>query len=234
MKRIALLHMIYLFFMEEYSWPAVCYGVTVTLLLLLLAVLGLIIYKQAKRLKAAQALVAAAYEKELAMSRQLEAADEKLSDANKIKEQYIGYCFSINAAFYEKIEKFKQSVDKKIAGRKFDDIRHLTDAINLKNEKEALLKQFDHAFLELFPHFISSFNALFREEDRAIPGNNELMNTDLRIFALIRMGIHDTDKIAHILQYAVNTINTYKTRVKNKSLIPNEEFEKRIMEIKAV
>ncbi|MFX1704433.1 hypothetical protein PV783_10790 [Chitinophaga sp. CC14] len=57
---------------------------------------------------------------------------------------------------------------------------------------------------------------------------------DLRIFALIRMGIHDTDKIAHILRYSVNTINTYKTRIKNKSVVVNEEFEKRIMEMKAV
>ncbi|HEY9261377.1 DUF6377 domain-containing protein, partial [Chitinophaga sp.] len=84
------------------------------------------------------------------------------------------------------------------------------------------------------PHFISTFNTLFKEEDRIVPEGDELMNTDLRIFALIRMGIHDTDKIAHILQYSVNTINTYKTRVKNKSIVANEEFEKRIMEIKAV
>jgi len=57
---------------------------------------------------------------------------------------------------------------------------------------------------------------------------------DLRIFALIRMGIHDTDKIAHILRYPVNTINTYKTRIKNKSVVANEEFEKRIIEMKTV
>jgi DNA-binding CsgD family transcriptional regulator len=48
------------------------------------------------------------------------------------------------------------------------------------------------------------------------------------------MGIHDSEKIAHILQYSVNTITTYKTKIKNKSIVPNEEFEKRVMEIKAV
>lgn len=210
------------------------YAVTVTLLLLLVIGLGVIIYKQVKRLKLAQTVISAAHEKEQAINRQLAETNDKLSDANKIKEQYIGYFFNINAAFYEKIEKFKKSVDKKIADRKLDDIRLLTNAINLKNEKEELLKQFDHAFLKLFPNFITTFNSLFREEDQVIPDENELMNTDLRIFALIRMGIHDTDKIAHILQYAVNTINTYKTRVKNKSVVANEEFEKRIMEIKAV
>ncbi|MFY0254527.1 DUF6377 domain-containing protein [Chitinophaga sp. 30R24] len=210
------------------------YAVTVTLLLLLVIGLGFIIYKQVKRLKAAQLVIYTAHEKEQAINRQLAEANEKLSDANKIKEQYIGYFFNLNAAFYEKIEKFKKSIDKKIADRKLDDIRQLTNTINLKNEKQELLKHFDHAFLKLFPHFITTFNALFREEDHIVLEDDELMNTDLRIFALIRMGIHDTDKIAHILQYSVNTINTYKTRVKNKSIVVNEEFEKRIMEIKAV
>ncbi|WP_143059135.1 DUF6377 domain-containing protein [Chitinophaga arvensicola] len=210
------------------------YAVTVTLLLLLVIGLGVIIYKQVKRLKSAQRVISAAHEKEQAINRQLAETNDKLSDANKIKEQYIGYFFNINAAFYEKIEKFKKSVDKKISDRKLDDIRQLTNAINLKNEKEELLKQFDHAFLKLFPNFITTFNSLFREEDRIVLEDHELMNTDLRIFALIRMGIHDTDKIAHILQYSVNTINTYKTRVKNKSVVVNEEFEKKIMEIKAV
>lgn len=210
------------------------YAVTVTMLLLLVIGLGIIIYMQVKRLKAAQLVISAAHEKEQAINRQLADINDKLSDANKIKEQYIGYFFNINAAFYEKIEKFKKAIDKKISDRRLDDIKQLSNAINLKNEKEELLKHFDHAFLKLFPNFITTFNSLFREEDRVVLTDDELMNTDLRIFALIRMGIHDTDKIAHILQYSVNTINTYKTRVKNKSVVVNEEFEKKIMEIKAV
>lgn len=57
-------------------------------------------------------------------------------------------------------------------------------------------------------------------------GDKQLLNTDLRIFALIRMGISDNDKIAKILGYSVNTIYAYKTRIKNKAIVPNEEFEK--------
>lgn len=110
----------------------------------------------------------------------------------------------------------------------------LVRSINLKKEKEELLKHFDKAFLNLFPNFVSTYSALFREEDKVKLKEDELLNTDLRIFALIRMGINDNEKIAHILQYSVNTINAYKTRIKNKSLVPNEEFEKRIMEIKTV
>ena len=75
---------------------------------------------------------------------------------------------------------------------------------------------------------------MFKEEDQVKLKEGEILNTDLRIFALIRMGIHDTDKIAHILEYSVNTINTYKTKIKNKSVVANEEFEHRIMEIRSV
>ena len=60
------------------------------------------------------------------------------------------------------------------------------------------------------------------------------MSAELRIFALIRMGIHDTDKIAKILDYSINTIYNYKARIKSKSVIPNEEFEKKVMEIHAL
>jgi len=60
------------------------------------------------------------------------------------------------------------------------------------------------------------------------------LNTDFRIFALMRMGIHEPEKIADILEYSVNTINTYKTKIKNKSIVPNEEFEGRIMQIHSI
>jgi DNA-binding CsgD family transcriptional regulator len=60
------------------------------------------------------------------------------------------------------------------------------------------------------------------------------MNTELRIFALVRMGIHDNDKIAKILDYSVTTIYTYKTRLRNKSILPNDEFDKKIMSIRAI
>lgn len=210
------------------------YATTVTLLLLLIIGLGLIILRQVKKLKIAQKTITQAHVKELEINRQLAETNARLEDANKIKEKYIGYFFNFNAAFYDKMDKFKKSLEQKLADRKLDEIRALIAKINLRKEKEELVQHFDHAFLKLFPNFVTVFNSMFREEDQQVLEENELLNTDLRIFALIRMGIHDNEKIAHILQYSVNTITTYKTRIKNRSIVPNEEFEKRVMEIKAV
>ena len=97
-----------------------------------------------------------------------------------------------------------------------------------------LLRSFDTVFLRIFPQFVARFNELFNPEDQIKLKENELLNIDLRIFALIRMGISDNDKIAQILEYSVNTIYAYKTRIKNRSIVPNEEFETRILEIKGI
>lgn len=210
------------------------YAATVTLLLLLIIGLAVIVWQQVKKLKAAQKIITRAHVNELEINRQLAETNARLEDANKIKEKYIGYFFNFNAEFYDKIEKLKKSLEQKVADRKLEDVKTLIAKINLRKEKEELISNFDHAFLKLFPNFVTVFNSMFREEDQLLLKEGELLNTDLRIFALIRMGIHDSEKIAHILQYSVNTITTYKTKIKNKSIVPNEEFEKRVMEIKAV
>jgi len=209
----------------------ITYSVITTLLLLLVIALAVIIFRQVNKLKAAQKIITEAHNKVQAINQQLVETNHKLSEANKIKEEYIGYFFNADSEFFAKIEKFKKTLEQKIAYRKWEDIISVVGNINLKKEKEELLQNFDKVFLKLFPDFVKGYNALFREEDRVQLKDNEFMNTDLRIFALIRMGIHENEKIARILEYSVNTINTYKTKIKNKSIAPNEEFEHRIMEI---
>jgi hypothetical protein len=238
------------------------YAVVITILFISVILLAFTVYRQVKKLKSAQKVIYAAHLKEHAVNEQLEETNKKLSEmhikeqkineelaetnaklsdvntklteANKIKEEYIGYFFNANSEFFNRIERFKKAVEQKIIDRKVEEIKFLVNNINLRREKEDLLKNFDKAFLKLFPHFVNEFNSFFREEDRIILKDGEILNTDLRIFALIRMGIHDISKIAQILEYSVNTINTYKTRIKNKSIIPNEEFEDCIMAIMTV
>jgi DNA-binding NarL/FixJ family response regulator len=80
---------------------------------------------------------------------------------------------------------------------------------------------------------VKVLQSLFKEEDRIHLKEGQLLNTELRIFALIRLGIHDNEKIARILDYSVATIYTYKTRLRNKSIVPGE-FDKRIMAIPTI
>ena len=212
---------------EKEKRVAIIYGIVATFLLIVLIVLAIIIFRQVNKLKKAKKIITDA-------NTQQKIINKKLLESNKIKEEYIGYFFSGNSEFYTRIERFKKAVDQKIVDRKLDEIRFLVNNLNLKKERDELLKNFDQIFLNLFPNFATEFNALIKEDDQVKLKDGELLNTDLRIFALIRMGIHDTDKIARILGYSVNTINTYKTKIKNKSIVPNEEFEEKIMQIKSV
>ena len=203
------------------------YAVVVTLLLVVLGFLVIVIRRQVKKLQKAQRMITEAHAAQRLIN-------QKLEEANKIKEEYIGYFFSLDSEFFVKMERLKKTLDQKLADRKFEDIRFIVNNIQIRKEKEELLRSFDTVFLRIFPHFVTRFNALFKEEDRVTLKENELLNIDMRIFALIRLGITDNDKIAQILEYSVNTIYAYKTRIKNRSIVPNDEFEARIMEIQGI
>lgn len=201
------------------------YSTAVTVLIVLVIAFAVIIFRQLRKLKVAESKISAA-------NLELQKTNRSLGEANQIKEEYIGYYFNINAEYINKIEAFKKAVDQKLMSRKFDELRYIVDNINLKREREELSYSFDRVFLNLFPDFVPTVNSLFRPEDQIVLKEGQLLNTELRIFALIRMGISDPEKIGQILGYSVNTIYAYKTRVKSKSIIPNEEFESRIMQIK--
>lgn len=210
------------------------YAVTITVLTLVVIGFAVIIYKQSQKIREADSHIQEANRNLHEANELLQEVNKHLVEANKIKEEYIGYYFNINSEYLMKIAAFKQAIDNKLMAKKFDDIRFVVNNINLKKEREELYMSFDKVFLKLFPDFVDTFNSYFREEDRIVPKDGHLLTTELRIFALIRMGIHDTEKIAKILDYSINTIYNYKARIKGKSVIPNEEFEARIMEIKAI
>jgi DNA-binding CsgD family transcriptional regulator len=203
------------------------YSAGLTVLILVVVIFSIIISKQLKKLKLAEGVIRQA-------NRNLQEINNKLMEADKIKEEYIGYYFSNNSQYIDKIESFRNSIDQKLQSRKVDDIRYLVNTINPVHEREELYFNFDKIFLKLFPDFVSIINSYFDPENRIVVKDGQLLNTELRIFALIRLGIHDAEKIAKILGYSVNTIYSYKNRVKSKSVVPNDEFEDRIMEINGI
>jgi hypothetical protein len=210
---------------QRRNW--IMYSAGLTLLALLVIAFAIIIFKQLKKLKNADAVIRET-------NQNLQEINQRLLEADKIKEEYIGYYFSNNSDYIDKVEIFKRNLDQKIQSRKVDDIKYVVNTINPDHDREELYFNFDKIFLKLFPDFVSIFNSYFHPDDRIHLKESELLNTELRIFALIRLGIHDAEKIARILGYSVNTIYAYKNRVKSKSIVPNELFEDKIMQIKTV
>lgn len=217
------------------------YAILVTILVLALVALTGVILRQVKKLKqtqqalqAANAAQQAANDQLQQSNRRLEELNEKLQEANKIKEEYIGYFFNMDSEFYNKLGKIKTTIDQKLQEKRYEDIKFFLNKIDAKKEKEELLLSFDQIFLKLFPNFVNEVNTLLRPEEKIGLRDGELLNTDLRIFALMRMGVADPEKIASILEYSVKTIYSYKSRIKNKAAIPGDEFEERIMQIKTL
>jgi tetratricopeptide (TPR) repeat protein len=226
---------------EEQKQMLFLYAALLTVLAAIIIAFAVIINKQLKKLKVADKIIMEANHELQHTIDQLDVTNHtlkqtisKLDEANHIKEEYIGYYFNIIADYIDKLDKFKRSVENKLLTKKFEDIRTLVNNINLRKEREELFVNFDKAFLKIYPNFVREFNSYFSEENQVKLAHGQLLNTDLRIFALIRLGINDTEKIARILEYSLNTIYNYKARIKGRSTLPNDDFEHAIMAINAM
>jgi hypothetical protein len=210
------------------------YSAIITLLVIAVVVFAFIIFRQLKKLRIADEIIKAANISLQENNLELAELNRNLSTANKIKNEYIGYYFNINSIYIEKLESFQKSLEKKLSSKRYEDAQAAVKNLNLESERQHLFHTFDQVFLRLFPDFIKKFNELFNEEEVIVIPEGQLLSTEHRIFALIRMGIHDNDRIAKLLGYSVNTIYSYKNRIKNRSFVANDDFEDRIMEIEAV
>jgi len=183
------------------------------------------VYKQKKRLSIAK--------NELSRSNKLiKESNHKLSDSNIIKEEYIGLYIGHFSDYLSKIEKFKLKAQK-IAKTQGEQalLKFIDSSLDPKDNIEEFYKNFDETILRLFPNFVEEINKLLLEEDRIILKTNNNLTAELRIFAVIRLGITDSIKIAHFLRYSVSTIYNYRTKMRNKAAGNRDEFENLIMRI---
>ena len=197
----------------------------ISALVILLALFVLIILKLNRKLRATKSDLAKSNEK-------LSNINAQLTEANQIKEEYIGQFFNIISEYIEKIEKFKKAISRKLTTHNISEIKDTVDTINPKKEREELYLSFDKIFLKVFPSFIGKFNLLLKTEEQFVIKDNQPLVPELRIIALMRLGIDDPEKIAKILNYSIHTIYSYKAKIKNKALIPNELFESKDMDIR--
>ncbi|AII53598.1 DUF6377 domain-containing protein [Hymenobacter sp. APR13] len=210
------------------------YAGAVTLLAVVVAAFIGVIWRQLRKLQRAGQLISATNHALQERNEELARLNTGLHEASQIKQEYIGYYFHNNSRLLDRLETLKQALDTQLAGKQYGAVQKLVSGLNIRQQRQELLRGFDAVFLRLFPQFIPQFNALFRPEDQFHLPDDQLLSTELRIFALIRLGIQDSEQISRMLGYSINTIYTYKTRVKNRSIVPNEEFEARIMVIEAV
>ena len=163
---------------------------------------------------------------------ELKALNGELYEVSKMKDEYVGRFMRLCSIYLDKMESQRKRVNKMVKQKEYDKLYEMTKpSENQSKEMDELLELFDSAFLQLFPDFVSDFNALLRPEERIELSEPTKLNTSLRIFALIRLGIEDSGKIADFLHYSVNTIYNYRARIKNGALEDRDNFEQHVKEI---
>lgn len=155
-----------------------------------------------------------------------------LAEANHIKEQFISNFLEICTEYIEKLEKLKFTIQLKIKAGQINEVLRMTDSnSDSSRELKELYENFDRAFLNIYPNFIESFNKLLRPEAYYKETADGVLNQELRVFALIRLGITDNNRIATFLHYTLRTIYNYRSKVKAKALNPGDNFEETVRQL---
>lgn len=213
--------------------------ISISLLSVFLLIAIFYVYKQMKKVAAARHQVIDANKRLKELNDELHRSNEQLKEANHsiaensyLKEEYIGRYMDQCSVYLEKMDNYRRSLGKIAATGKVDELyKNIKSSKFIDEELKDFYANFDNTFLQLFPTFVEDFNALLAEGEQIYPKANERMSTELRIFALIRLGITDSVKIAQFLRYSVTTIYNYRTKVRNKAAGDRDLLEQEVIKI---
>lgn len=208
---------------------------------LTLVLLALLTYtrKQMKKVAEARKTIQEAYERLNELNAELQKSNRKLHDANRdiaeiseLKEVYIGRYMDQCLEYIDKLDLYRKSLGKLYnSGKTADLVKALKSTTAIDNELKAFYDQFDQTFLSLFPTFVEDFNQLLQPQEAIVPKKEGSLTTELRIFALIRLGITDSDSIAKFLRYSLTTIYNYRTKVRNKAKGDRNLLEQEVIKL---
>jgi hypothetical protein len=204
--------------------------------LFLLGVL-ILLFKQMKKLAKAQKNVELANNQLSVLNQQLQGFNNKLNQTNLelaetslLKEIYIGRYMDQCSVYIGKMEEYSQKLKvMATAGKVNDLVSTVKSKAFIDKELKEFYAQFDATFIQLFPTFVEEFRDLLNEPESIQIKKGELLNPELRIFALIRLGIKDSAKIAEFLRYSASTIYNYRSQIKNKAIGPRDQFETNVL-----
>lgn len=233
--------------------------IALIILIVALVVMVLMVLKQMKNLRQSRAEVTKANESlrmsndELSMARSnLSDANDKLSnlnsqltdvneklkevnirlrDSNFVKEEIIGYVFSVCSQYISKQEDFRKRILRQLKTGQTAEAMKTVEKPLQQHELKEFYNTFDQVFLNIYPDFVQDFNNLLREEERIVVKDGELLNTELRIYALVRLGINDSVKISEFLHCSAQTVYNNRLRCRNKAIIPKEEFARTVQSL---
>lgn len=223
---------------ENKRQDALMWVLMIVISLLALSVFGSLLYvnRQRNRLKVmnqrlqeSMRQLSETSAQQVELNTRLKALNNQLAESNHVKEEYVGRFMQQCSIYIDKMDDMRRKVSRLVKSHEYEQLARLTRPTEFREkELEEFYTIFDTAFLHLFPDFVEKFNELLKPEERIEVEEDMKMTTTLRIFALIRLGIEDSSKIAEFLHYSVNTIYNYRARVKNGAIEDREHFEEQV------
>ena len=205
--------------------------IVISLLLMILIISLFFFYRQNHRLSRVSMALSQANQKLNDLNHQLTKTNNSLQESNLVKEEYITHFFDICSAYVDKLEAYRRNLNKHAKNNRMDEILKILDYNIVKQELRELYQKFDTIFLNLYPTFVEDFNALRPESERIMLKDGELLNTELRIFALIRLGINDSVRIASFLRYSLSAIYNYRVKARKYCNADKKTFEELLMKM---
>ncbi len=205
------------------------------LIIICLTVAGLsmlYVFRQNIRLKTSELQLKKAHNKIQELNTKLVEHNTILLNAYSIQEKYISNFFEISSMHLKKLEKYQHRLRKMVVANKIEDLhKELKSNEIIISELHEQLATFDKIFLDIYPTFIDEFNSLLKPDQRIITKPGEQLNTELRIYALMRIGFDNCSQIADFLRCTVPTIYTYRAKTRSRAMASREEFEEKVMKI---
>lgn len=152
------------------------------------------------------------------LNEKLNYLNSRLLDTNSRRERLAKLYIDLCAKYIDRLSKFEVLVKRKIKVGQVNDLLNTALSSRLSEEDAAMfMNSFDTAFLDLYPSFVTEFNALLREDGQIVPPHKGRLTTELRIYALIRLGVKESSEIAALLFYTPRTIYNYRSTIKSRA-----------------
>lgn len=207
------------------------YLILISLLSIILITSIIFIWRQLKKLSSAKKSIKDMYENMKQMNEDLDELNKKLSESNRVKEEYIGSVFNLCSTYIDKMESYRINLNRNLVASRIEEVRKVTGSTLVPDELKEFFGHFDAIFLNIYPNFIDEFNSLLKKEEKIIPKAGDILTPELRVFALMRLGITDSSKIAVFLHYSPQTVYNYKLKIRNKLLVSKDEFSVAMQQI---